>query len=387
MAGWSCSRAGGVASMSELERFDHYMERVLYGPDGFYTSGRGIAGRGSGDFITSPEVGALFGRVIVNALDAWWDELGQPSTFRVIDAGTGPGTLLTALQHAASNSEVRCSAVWELIGVDRAQGVGREKGLAGSQGVRPAGRSELPEDLSNSVVIANELLDNLVFRVIERQPDGWAELFVKNRCEHLVSPSAVATGLTAYSDVELPSDSDFAPNLHESEPGSVAAESPSDPELSSAIALAANVEVGQRVPVLSAASTWVNDVMARGADRLLVFDYGMATTTELAERGGWLRTYREHQRGDDPLMDPGEWDITTDIAVDQLPTPANVTTQAGWLTQWGIGALVEEGREFWQAHAAAPDLAAMRMRSRIREAEALTDPAGLGSWLALEYRR
>ncbi len=324
--------------MSNPERFDHYMERVLYGPEGFYTSGRGIAGRGSGsdggDFITSPEVGALFGRVIVNALDSWWDELGQPSVFRIIDAGTGPGTLLTSLAYAAKNNEVRCASVWELIGVDRASGIG------------------LPDDMSNSVVIANELLDNLVFRIIEHQADGWAEVLVDNGSEHLV-----------------------------------AAESTSDSELSSAIALAADVDVGQRVPILSAAATWVNDVIARGAERLLVFDYGMATTTGLVERGGWLRTYRDHNRGDDPLLAPGEWDITTDLAVDQLPTPTRLTTQAEWLTQWGIEALVEEGREYWRAHASAPDVTAMRMRSRIGEAEALTDPVGLGGWLALEYHR
>jgi SAM-dependent MidA family methyltransferase len=254
------------------------------------------------------------------------------------------------------------------------------------------------------VVIANELLDNLVFRIIERQPDGWAELFVKNGSEHLIALPALAIDLAGVPDPGLrsdhnpassildpdsepPSDSDFASNLLESEPGSVAAELPPDPELISAIALAADIEVGQRVPVLSAASDWVNDVMARGAERLLVFDYGMATTTDLAKRGGWLRTYRDHNRGDDPFADPGEWDITTDLAVDQLPTPTLAITQAEWLTHWGIDALVEEGREYWQAHAAAPDLAAMRMRSRIREAEALTDPAGLGSWLALEYHR
>lgn len=335
----------------QIERFDHYMERVLYGPDGFYSSGRGIAGRGSGaggapdrsrsglggDFITSPEVGALFGRVIANALDAWWDELGQPSTFRVTDAGTGPGTLLTSLRHAAlSGAAPRCSAVWELIGVDRASGV------------------DLPDDLSNSVVIANELLDNLVFRILECQVGGWAEVSVESGSERLVSVADPALLL--------------------------------DSALASVIALT-DARVGQRVPVLSAAATWVSDVLGRGAERLLIFDYGMATTSELAARGGWLRTYRQHQRGDDPLLEAGEWDITTDLAVDQLPTPALVTTQAEWLTRWGIGELVEEGRQYWQAHAAEPDVAAIRMRSRVGEAEALADPAGLGSWLALEYRR
>ena len=43
-------------------RFDEFMRIALYGSHGFYTTG-GQAGR-RGDFITSPEVGPLFGAVL-----------------------------------------------------------------------------------------------------------------------------------------------------------------------------------------------------------------------------------------------------------------------------------------------------------------------------------
>jgi hypothetical protein len=52
----------------------------------------------------------------------------------------------------------------------------------------------------------------------------------------------------------------------------------------------------------------------------------------------------------------------------------------------GIDELVDEGKRYWEAHAAHPDLAAMRMRSRISESEALLDPAGLGSFTVCEWR-
>ena len=48
--------------------------------------------------------------------------------------------------------------------------------------------------------------------------------------------------------------------------------------------------------------------------------------------------------------------------------------------------LVEEGRRVWSEQAARPGLDAMRMRSRISEAEALLDPDGLGSFLVAEWR-
>src|SRR4051794_39157880 len=76
--------------------FDEYVAHALYTPElGFYTSGRG-AGR-QRDFLTSPEVGPLFGAVLAGALDTWWDELGRPEPFVVVEAGAGPGTLARCL--------------------------------------------------------------------------------------------------------------------------------------------------------------------------------------------------------------------------------------------------------------------------------------------------
>ena len=72
--------------------FDEVIERALYDPvDGFFGGGAG-AGRRA-DFLTSPEVGPLFGAVLARALDQWWVELGRPDPFTVIEAAAGSGTL------------------------------------------------------------------------------------------------------------------------------------------------------------------------------------------------------------------------------------------------------------------------------------------------------
>ena len=60
---------------AEIERhgaipFERFMELALYGEHGFYTRlDGGSAGR-RGDFLTSPEVGPLFGAVVARMLDA-----------------------------------------------------------------------------------------------------------------------------------------------------------------------------------------------------------------------------------------------------------------------------------------------------------------------------
>ena len=62
-----------------------------------------------------------------------------------------------------------------------------------------------------------------------------------------------------------------------------------------------------------------------------------------------------------------------------------INAQAQWLQYWGIDELVEAGRALWESKAHAPDLAAMKGRSRVREAEALLDPNGLGGFTVLEW--
>ncbi|MEO7555544.1 MAG: class I SAM-dependent methyltransferase, partial [Acidimicrobiales bacterium] len=72
--------------------FSAVVDVALYDEDeGFYAT-TGIAGR-DGDFITSPELGPLFGTVVATALDTWWRELGEPDPFVVVEAAAGPGTL------------------------------------------------------------------------------------------------------------------------------------------------------------------------------------------------------------------------------------------------------------------------------------------------------
>lgn len=323
-------------------RFDRFVARCLYDPGhGFYTAAGGAAGR-RGDFVTSPEVGPLFGAVLARALDRWWDEAGRPDPFVVVDAGSGPGTLVRALLAAAP----ACSRAWRLVAVERSAALRERHADLTARGVRST--DTLPE-VTGGVVIANELLDNLPFRVLERTSDGWADLAV-----------AAAGGRLVLTVVPAPA---------------------ADAERASG--LAPEVPPGSRIPLLDDARRWVGDVLAARPAHLLVFDYGVRATAAHASVPwtDWVRTYRGHQRAGSPLAAPGEADVTVEIAADQLPPGGRWSTQRERLRAWGIDQLVAEGRQLWSERAAAPDLAALRGRSRIREAEALLDPDGLGGWL------
>lgn len=359
-----------LAVLARIERhgslgFDEAVEAALYDEAaGFYASG-GRAGR-RGDFLTSPEVGPLFGAVVARALDAWWREAGEPPAFVVVEAGAGPGALARSILAAAPS----CAAALRYVLVERSASQRAthtehlviedpaaafasvpdpeddEARIPTPRGPIVVSLADLPRLPGPCVVLANELLDNLPFAVHERTEDGWAEVRVgadDGRLVEVLAPTEAAIGLDA--------------------------------------------PVGARIPVQRAAAAWVRDALdlARGG-RVVAIDYG-STTADLARRPSaeWLRTYRNHGRGGPPLQALGTQDITCEVAVDQLPAPTADRSQAEWLRAHGIDELVAEGRRVWQERAAIGDLAAVRARSRVTEAEALLDPTGLGAFRVLEW--
>ena len=79
--------------------FSQFMTMALYDPEnGFYATGG--AGRRR-DFITSPESGPLFGKLVATAIDQWWQELGNPADLTFIEVGAGKGTLARTILRSA----------------------------------------------------------------------------------------------------------------------------------------------------------------------------------------------------------------------------------------------------------------------------------------------
>ena len=323
-------------------RFDEVVELALYHPDGgFYERGGG-AGRGGSDFITSPEVGPLFGAVLARALDSWWHELGSPDPYVVVEAGAGAGTLAAAVLAAVP----ACLPALRYVPVERSAA------LRGQAKVET--RAEPPAGPFDGVVLANELLDNLPSRLLQRTPSGWDEVFVGVEVDEVLRPA----------DQQAAAEADR---------------------------LAPDAAVGARIPLQHRARDWLGDALSRVRQgRVVVVDY-MDTTASMAGRPWteWLRTYRGHGRAGGPLDGLGTADITTEVAVDQLAAvrpPDENRSQAEFLRAHGIDRLADEAQAAWLERAAIGDLQALKARSRVTEAAALTDPSGLGAFRALEWR-
>jgi SAM-dependent MidA family methyltransferase len=326
--------AGGVIS------FEQYMGLALYGEGGFYQDGGKAGGRG--DFITSPEVGPLFAAVIARYLDECWNEMGCPSSFDVVEVGAGPGTLARGIFDA----QPKCISAMKYVAVEIS---------AAQRALHPnfvESVEQFPDRTIQGVVLANELLDNLPFKLFVFDGE-WMEAFV---------------GLgDGGKFVEVLRTVDDIPDV-----------------------LPKTASLGSRAPIQTAASQWLLNMSQKlSGGRVLVFDYCSESTREIAVTPWreWLRTYKDHQRGVHYLIEPGSQDVTTQVMIDQLmmAVPAlSVTQQSEWLLNWGIDELVAAGSKYWEEHKSAPDIAAMKMRSRVNEAQALTDRDGLGSFSVLE---
>jgi len=312
-------------------RFDQYMRIALYGEHGFYNAGGGAGRRG--DFITSSEVGPLFGAVVAKWIDAEFQRLGRPDEFTIIECGAGPGTLARAVLAAAPQWRHHYVAVE----ISESQ---RQRHPSDVSSV-----PEMPDHVRIGVIIANELLDNLPFRLAVFDGEWREAVVVRGRGQELLESTVPLEPAWGWLPKSAPH--------------------------------------GSRVPIQQEAGAWVsNSVQLLEEGCVIAFDYCTPTTSALAVRPwrDWLRTYRAHDRGEHYLRNAGGQDITAQVCIDQLPAPLSVESQSEFLRRLAIDEFVDEGRRAWSAAAARPDLAALTMRSRLSEAEALLDPAGLGSF-------
>ncbi|MFP3907910.1 MAG: SAM-dependent methyltransferase, partial [Acidimicrobiales bacterium] len=285
-----------------------------------------------------------------------------------------PGTLAVAVLAASP----RCASALHYVLVERSPVLREHHGdhlplapPATSLGVPGAGDgpvvvslAELPATELVGVILANELLDNLAVDLLIRTDDGWGEI-------------RIGVGY----------DSGGGQLVHHVVPAA-------EPAVSAAQRFAPDAPVGATIPWQRQAGDWVRDGLALlSAGRLVVIDYAVDTTAELARRPmhEWLRTYRGHDRAGDPLDTVGTADITVEVCIDQLAwaagEPTSVRRQGEFLRAHGIDELVAEGRRVWDERAHLGDLAAIRGRSRITEADALLDRDGLGAFRVVEWTK
>jgi SAM-dependent MidA family methyltransferase len=337
-----------------LIRFDAFMEEALYGLHGFYAVGRG-AGT-SRDFLTSPEVGSLFGAVIARRLDEEWQRLGQPEEFRVVEMGAGPGTLCRTIFAA----QPACLEALRYDLVDRAEGM-RALHAAHLPEHQVRSHHEFPTDVTAHVILGNEILDNIPFRILHFV-DAWNEVHIRFEGNQSIEELV-----------------------------------PIDPVLEEQLQrLVPSPTAGCRVPYQQQAAELVGKLLKMCPVGLFILiDYARATTSEFATLppSDWLRTYDRHRRGSlgekGTIWAAGATDITVDVAIDQMQNAVQrqpiVRSQRAALHEWGLEKVLVDSSRQWGERPNDFHLPSLRFRSHASEVPILCDPLGLGGFTVLEW--
>jgi len=325
----ACSRNAGCI------RFSEFMNIALYEPGlGYYSGGLQKFGQ-KGDFITAPEVSALFGQCLANQLSEviqhfqeGSDEKGLDEKVYVLEFGAGSGVLaadiLQQLEKLGSLPEQYLILELSAELKQRQKETLKKNVPHLIKCVQWIDR--LPDDVINAVVIANEVLDAMP-----------VECFRVNRSE---SNKKVESLMVAMEDDDLVSR--YLPADSRTEDVIASMQQRSEFEFSDNYKSEYNPAIHGW---LSALEHKIKNLV------ILLIDYGYNEKEYYhPERAtGTLMCYYQHRAHSDYFWWPGLQDITafvnfTDVAYSAVDLGLDVsgyTTQAAFLLSCGLSELHE----------------------------------------------
>lgn len=339
------------------------MAEALYDREnGYYTQGGERVGKG-GDFFTSVSVGSLYGELLAERFHKWWQECGSPGEFYILEYGGNNADL--ALDVLGGVSElggdfaraVRYAIVEHLPCMRDVQ----EKRLEGRANAFACGSVEdalealgVVRGKGDGVIFGNELLDAFPVDVAVVEGGVWKERRV-GEGEGGKLEWVTCGELPVLGGVEEWVERPEAP--------------PVDP------AGLPEGMVTEWCPGLPEFFRGLGGIFGR---ELVVFaDYALTNGQyhDPGRKGGTLRTFSGHKRGDDPLDSPGERDITADVNMDLVEASARGAgfTRTEWKEQgrWLTPLAVRKMREI---EGGKGDLAGF-----VRQFQSLTHPGSLGT--------
>ncbi len=287
--------------------FSRYMELCLYHPElGYYSRNAEQFGK-AGDFYTSSDVHAVFGRLLARQFDEIWHVMGSPAQFEILELGPGRGLFA---QDVLDWSEKKFPEFFQSLHyalLERSPALRRrlvetlarflESGRASftpTNGSENGGEDTAVEGttsvVSNGVagkralvpevpviIFANEFFDALPVEIISTQ-----------------GALRISTQDNRFVETWIP---------------------PSAKELEFLDRYSVHPEPGERVEVPLVAQRFLSTLVASMRKGILIaIDYGYTRQEQLAGRHrGTLMAYRGHSATPNPYEAPGEQDLTAHV--------------------------------------------------------------------------
>lgn len=163
--------------------FESFMQESLYGPQGFFASGRAeFGGRPfEGKVVTDPSKTPIYGQLIGTNLYDFWLMLGKPSTMDVVEMGAGTGEMARDILDFTRRKipELHSAIRYRIIEVSPSLIAKQKESLAdGTVEWIQASAVEALLPKATGVFLSNELVDNLPFHIVSKQGERLQELFI-----------------------------------------------------------------------------------------------------------------------------------------------------------------------------------------------------------------
>jgi len=301
--------------------FSQFMEMALYEPGlGYYSAGLHKLGR-SGDFITSPELGALFSACLAVQAEEIGSGLGE---YSVLEVGAGTGRLAADFlsQIDPGKAPARYMILERSGDLRRVQKETIKKDAPAWMD-RVAWLNRPPEDNWQGVLIANEVIDALAVERFQVSGESVEQLCVK----------ASESGFE-WATQAAPPELVAAVRHLEADTGTVFSE-------------------GYRSEIQLQLSAWLRSLTENLVSGLALFiDYGYPRSEfYLPERSdGTLMCHYRHQAHDNPFFWPGLQDITAWVDFTALAEAADncglevegYTSQSMFLIGCGLERILQE---------------------------------------------
>lgn len=174
-----------------------YMKETLINPyAGYYTSKRDVFGE-NGDFITSPELGQIFGEMIAVWFLNEWSKIGRPKPFQIVELGPGRGMLSQDILRVFEHFKVLQGAALQMVEASLVLSDLQAKRLCIQSGIVPDQNSvvyregithqgipvkwyrdyrEIPDCFS--LIVANEFFDALPVHKLQKTERGYREILI-----------------------------------------------------------------------------------------------------------------------------------------------------------------------------------------------------------------
>jgi SAM-dependent MidA family methyltransferase len=366
--------------------FSRYMELCLYDVElGYYSRNAEQFGK-AGDFYTSSDVHAVFGRLLARQFDEMWRTLGSPAQIDIVELGPGRGLFA---QDVLGWSEKKFP---EFFGALRY--VLMERSSALRQGIA----NRLGHYLqSGKATVQCKYFADIDTSGAEAQVEDAAPIAAVKRCATQNRRSAQQQSFSAKRPAAGPVIV-FANEFFDALPveilsatGSLRIDSKdghllegwarsSEEELEFLDRYSVHPEANERLEVSLAAQHSMENIATNiGRGFLLAIDYGYTREEQLAGRHrGTLKAIRQHSVSANPYEASGEQDITADVNFSALAAAAEkhglqthkLVTQSQFLM--GIG----EANQFADAF---EDCRLPQERAkRALQLKHLVTPAGMG---------